>query len=251
MDLQRVTTLDEFNLRLWTWVEEYHRQPHSSLSGRTPLEVWESEAEQIRWVEDPSQLEKNFCGEVERLVRNDCTVQWRGVFYEVLAYLRRQRVRLRYALLDSTRVSVLDAETEIPLRPVQPVENANRPRVSTTADASPTRKTGDGDPAASRATRREREPPACKYHGGCQPYPQDRPQCRRTDPGPCRWQRSPHCLSPSSAVLLAGQTIQFSAAANRAPCATPMWLVNKRLAERLQREPLPREECTRRRVDRH
>src|SRR5881392_557259 len=39
LDLQRVTTIDEFNLRLWTWVEtEYHHQPHSSLSGRTPLE---------------------------------------------------------------------------------------------------------------------------------------------------------------------------------------------------------------------
>src|SRR5215471_14404955 len=43
LDLERVTTIDEFNLRLWTWVEtEYHHQPHSSLSGRTPLEVWES-----------------------------------------------------------------------------------------------------------------------------------------------------------------------------------------------------------------
>ena len=80
MDLERVTTLDEFNLRLWTWVEEYHRQPHSSLSGRTPREVWESEAEQIRWIEEPSQLERHFYGEVERLVRNDSTVQWRGVF---------------------------------------------------------------------------------------------------------------------------------------------------------------------------
>jgi len=92
LDLERVTTI-EFNLRLWTWVEmEYHHQPHSSLSGRTPLEVWEADADQIRWVEDPSQLEQHFYGEVERLVRNDSTVQWRGVFYEVRPHLRRQRV---------------------------------------------------------------------------------------------------------------------------------------------------------------
>jgi len=64
-------------------------------------------------VEDHSQLEQSFYGEVERLVRNDSTVQWRGVFYEVPPYLRRQRVRLRYALLDSSRVSVLDGTTEI------------------------------------------------------------------------------------------------------------------------------------------
>lgn len=131
MDPDRVPTLDEFNLRLWTWVEsQYHHQPHASLSGRTPLEVWESEADQIRWAEDHSQLEQNFYGEAERLVRNDSTVQWRGVFYEVPPYLRRQRVRLRYPLLDPTRVSVLDGRTEIPLRPVQPVENAHRSRTT-------------------------------------------------------------------------------------------------------------------------
>jgi len=139
-----VTTI-EFNLRLWTWVEmEYHHQPHSSLSGRTPLEVWEADADQIRWVEDPSQLEQHFYGEVERLVRNDSTVQWRGVFYEVPPYLRRQRVRLRYALLDSTRVCVLDGTTEIPLRRVQPEDNAHRSRATATvmADTGDTPKTG-------------------------------------------------------------------------------------------------------------
>jgi hypothetical protein len=145
LDLKQVTTLDEFNLRLWTWVEtEYHHQPHSSLSGRTPLEVWESDADQIRWAEDHSQLEESFYGEVERLVRNDSTVQWRGVFYEVPPYLRRQRVRLRYALLDSTRVSVLDGGAEIPLRRVDPVDNAHRSRAaaSTTPVAGDTPKTG-------------------------------------------------------------------------------------------------------------
>lgn len=131
LDLEQVTTIDEFNLRLWTWVEmEYHHQPHSSLSGRTPLEVWESEADQIRWVEDPNQLEQHFYGEVERLVRNDSTLQWRGGLYEVPPYLRRQRVRLRYALLYPERISLLDAQTEIPLSRVKPHENAHRSRAA-------------------------------------------------------------------------------------------------------------------------
>ena len=125
----RVTTLDELNLRLWTWVEtEYHHQPHSSLSGRTPLEVWESDASQIRWVSDHSQLEQAFYGEAERFARNDSTIPWRGVCYEVPPHLRRQKVRLRYALLDSTRVSLIDAGVEVPLRRVDPVANAHRSR---------------------------------------------------------------------------------------------------------------------------
>ena len=71
-----------------------------------------------------------FYGEAERYVRNDSTVQWRGIFYEVPPYLRRQKVRLRYALLDATRVSVLDGGAEIPVRRVQPVENSSRSRAA-------------------------------------------------------------------------------------------------------------------------
>ena len=71
-------------------------------------------------------------------------MQWRGVFYEVPPYLRRQKVRLRYALLDSTRVSVLDGGSEIPVRRVQPVDNAHRSHsaASTIAVAGDAPKTG-------------------------------------------------------------------------------------------------------------
>jgi len=37
-------------------------------------------------------------------------------------------VRLRYALLDSIRVSVLDGGTEIPIRRDQPIDNVYRSR---------------------------------------------------------------------------------------------------------------------------
>lgn len=138
LNLKEVTTIDELNLRLWSYVEsEYHSRPHSSLSGQTPLEVWQSNSDDIRWVNDHSRLEQAFIGEVERMARNDSTVQWRGVFYEVPPYLRRCKVKLRYSLLDISRVSLLDANTEIPLRVVNPVANAHRSRnVSTPAAAS-------------------------------------------------------------------------------------------------------------------
>jgi transposase InsO family protein len=129
LDLRKVTTIDELNLRLWSYVEaEYHHRPHESLSGKTPIEVWESDAEDIRWVPDHSRLAAAFFGETERLARNDSTIQWRSICYEVPPYLRRCRVKLRYSLLDPTRVSLLDANVEIPLRAVQPVANAHRSR---------------------------------------------------------------------------------------------------------------------------
>jgi putative transposase len=129
LDLKEVTTLDELNLRIWSYVEaEYHNRPHSSLSGKTPSEVWECDAADIRWITDHSLLEQAFHGEVERLARNDSTVQWRGSWYEVPPYLRGRKVRLRYSLLDTTRVSLLDANVEIPLRAVDPIGNAHRHR---------------------------------------------------------------------------------------------------------------------------
>jgi transposase InsO family protein len=137
LDLKTVTTTDELNLRIWSYVEmEYHHRPHASLSGKTPMEVWESDAEDIRWVSDHSRLEEAFFGEVQRLVRNDSTVQWRNVFYEVPPYLRRSKVRLRYSLLDTGRVSLLDKNVEIPLRAVNPVANAHRRRNESTPPAA-------------------------------------------------------------------------------------------------------------------
>ncbi len=129
LDPKKVTTLDELNLRIWNFVEaDYHCKPHSSLSGKTPLEVWESDSDEIRWISDHSWLEQSFIGETERQARNDSTIQWRGLFYEVPPYLRRCKVRLRYSLLDTRRVSLIDKNVEIPLRVVQPVENARRSR---------------------------------------------------------------------------------------------------------------------------
>jgi hypothetical protein len=63
LDTKTVTTLDELNLGIWSYVEsEYHGRPHASLSGKTPLEVWESDAADIRWLTDHSQFEQAFYG---------------------------------------------------------------------------------------------------------------------------------------------------------------------------------------------
>src|SRR4029077_20305586 len=77
-------------------------------------------------------------------VRNDSTIQWRGVFYEVPPHLRRQNGRLRYPLLEPARGSVIAASAEIPLRPVRPVENAHRSRAASlkALTSSPQTKTG-------------------------------------------------------------------------------------------------------------
>jgi len=129
LDAPSVSTLDDLNLRLWSFVEgEYHTRPHAALAGKTPLDVWDADAEDLRWPSAPAALEQAFHATVDRLARQDSTVLWRGVWYEVPPYLRGRTVRLRYSLLDAERVSVLDGAVEIPLRRVNPTANAQRSR---------------------------------------------------------------------------------------------------------------------------
>ena len=83
---------------------------------------------QIRWVEDHGRLAGHFRGEVTRKVKNDATVSFDGVTYEVPGHLRRQSVVLRYSFLEPGRVAVLDGATEVALKAVEPETNFQRRR---------------------------------------------------------------------------------------------------------------------------
>lgn len=132
LDLERVTTLDDLNLRLSSWVEaEYNTRPHSSLGGKTPLEAWEEDSDEIRWVDDPTAVEEAFIGRLQRRVKNDSTCQVRGLTLEVPPELRGRSVEIRYSLLHADRFWVEDGRTQIPLREVDPEGNARRARQRT------------------------------------------------------------------------------------------------------------------------
>ena len=129
LDRCKVKTLDDLNVRLMTWVaSEYNQRPHAGLSGRTPLSVFEEDAEQVRFVEDTDQIQSAMVATVERVARNDSTCTWRGRTFEVPPHLRGRRVTLHYNLLRPERVWIEDAAVQIPLREVDPVANARRPR---------------------------------------------------------------------------------------------------------------------------
>jgi len=130
LDLTKVTTIDDLNVRLMTWVtSEYNQRPHAGISGRTPLSVFEEDADQVRRVEDYSgDLESAFDASLERTVKNDATCSFRGSIYEVPPHLRRSRIKLHYKLLRPDIVWIEDGSTQVPLREVDPVANAKRSR---------------------------------------------------------------------------------------------------------------------------
>ena len=130
LDMTRIETLDDINLRLSTWTEgDYNQQPHSAHGGRSPLEVWEEDAGEIRWIDDDALLEEAAITEVERHARNDATCQIKGRTYEVPPHLRRRKVRIRYSLLRPELMWIEDGGTQCFLREVDPVENSRRSRV--------------------------------------------------------------------------------------------------------------------------
>ncbi|WP_019536219.1 IS481 family transposase [Paenibacillus ginsengihumi] len=91
------STLEELNERFWKWLEEdYHRKPHASLNGRMPLEVYLSQVDSIRTVDDPSALDALFLKRAFRKVKHDATFSLENQLYEVPDVYAGRKVEVRY-----------------------------------------------------------------------------------------------------------------------------------------------------------
>lgn len=92
-----VSSLDELNERFWKWLEEeYHRKPHASLDGKMPLEVYLSQIEQVRTVDDPAALDALFLKRVLRTIKHDATFSLENRLYEVPDLYAGRKVEIRY-----------------------------------------------------------------------------------------------------------------------------------------------------------
>lgn len=85
LDMDKVRDIHDLNARLWAWLDEYyHKEPHSSLEGLTPLERYRKDLTQIRPLGTfASRLDELFLHRHERLVRKDGTVSYGGQRFEV------------------------------------------------------------------------------------------------------------------------------------------------------------------------
>lgn len=77
-------SIEELNERFWRWLEEdYHRKVHASLEEKTPHEVFHSQLENIKYLEDPSILDTIFLKREQRKVKADGTITLNKQLYEV------------------------------------------------------------------------------------------------------------------------------------------------------------------------
>ncbi len=129
LEKDAIASLDDLNVRLSAYIEgDYNQRPHSAHGGRSPLGVWEDDAEAIRWVEDPRAVARRFHVTLTRRVRNDSTCQIHGSTYEVPGHLRGQTIEINHDLLHPDRFWLRDGDTQVPLRPVDPEHNGRTPR---------------------------------------------------------------------------------------------------------------------------
>jgi putative transposase len=92
--------LAELNAKHWAWLgAEYHARKHET-TGRAPREHWLAEVGHLRPLPRGKSLDDVFLHRVQRKVRKDGTVRWKGGLLEVRPELVGHEVELRFPPAD-------------------------------------------------------------------------------------------------------------------------------------------------------
>lgn len=153
LDPSSIKSIQDYDMRFRTWLEsEYHRQPHSGIGGRTPLEAYLAGTAHIHHVDPSVNLDDVFCHEDTRTVANDGTVSVAGIRYEVPSFLVGVKVKLRSSpLADVPEVCVIWDGTNYGSAPrVDEYANARSRRIMSQDDPSQVAfRSSSGDSSAS------------------------------------------------------------------------------------------------------
>jgi transposase InsO family protein len=96
LDPSSIRSVQDYDMRFRSWLEsEYHRQPHSGIGGRTPLEAYLAGTDRIFRVDPSIDPDEVFCHEDSWVVANDGTVSVGGIHYEVPSILIGSKVKPR------------------------------------------------------------------------------------------------------------------------------------------------------------
>lgn len=106
LSLEPVDTLTELNRKYKIWLEEgYHRKPHSSLDGETPMERFQGDARHLRMA-TAEECYDAFLHEETRKVDGTGCVSVDGVLYEAGMEFCGKKLDLRFDPFDLSRVEI-------------------------------------------------------------------------------------------------------------------------------------------------
>ena len=137
-----VHSLEELNERFWEWLEvDYHRKKHASLDGKTPHQLFQSQLDNITFIEDLSILDTIFLKRAERKVKLDGTITLEKKLYEVPSKYIGQKIEVR---LDEQAVYVFeDGQKVTEATPVTIHDNAHVKRGPSPFAVSDTKHQGE------------------------------------------------------------------------------------------------------------
>ena len=92
-DLQ---SIDNLNQKFFAWLEEdYHRKIHSAI-GTTPLDMYMSQIDKVKSINDPDKLKMIFLKREKRKVKHDATISVNTTLYEVPPSLIGKKIEVRF-----------------------------------------------------------------------------------------------------------------------------------------------------------
>jgi len=111
LDMRTIGSIDDLRNSLWNYVNSYNHTPHSALAGKTPIDRFFSEPEQIRRLSQ-TDIDHSFLLEIERTVSADSVVVIDHTEYEVDYRFAKRRIRLRYSP-DLSDIFVIEADNSL------------------------------------------------------------------------------------------------------------------------------------------
>ena len=117
-------SLDEVRSSLDAFVAAYNQKPHTSLNGKSPMDRFFSEPEQIRRLPE-NEIDTSFLLEIERTVSADSVITINQTEYEVDYRFAKKRIRLRYSA-DMKDIFVVESDGSLtPIRLLDKHQNAS------------------------------------------------------------------------------------------------------------------------------
>ncbi|HHX17730.1 MAG TPA: DDE-type integrase/transposase/recombinase [Pseudobacteroides sp.] len=97
IETDKIKDIDELNRKFWAWLDtEYHKKPHSSLDGVTPLEYYMSQIDRVKLIENPEILTEKFFYRVKRKIKHDATFTIDKILFETDPKFASCEMEVRY-----------------------------------------------------------------------------------------------------------------------------------------------------------
>ena len=130
LDMDSITSLDQFNRLLKDYMRSYNTSVHSGI-GTTPMERYQQTRPAIRSPKSREWLEECFLNRITRKVNKDSTVSIDKVSYDVPMQFISSKVEIRFLPDDMSSAFILCEGEHYPIRPTDKNENCRTKRNNT------------------------------------------------------------------------------------------------------------------------